>query len=73
MNKIAEMLKSALKKVETLVEKLIPGAVTVFHTFFLSGAKAKAKKHQTRTTKVATWACEEISSRELNRKIISIT
>ena len=73
MNKIAEMLKSALKKVETLVEKLIPGAVTVFHTFFLSGAKAKAKKHQTRTTKVATWTCEEISSRELNRKIISIT
>ena len=71
MNIITEMLKSALKKVETLVEKLIPGAVTAFHAFFLSGAKTKAKKHQTRATKVATWTCEEISLRGVNRKIIT--
>jgi hypothetical protein len=70
INKITEMLKSALKKVETLVEKLIPGAVTDFQFFFLSGAKAKAKIHQTSVTKVATWICEEISSNDVNNRII---
>lgn len=71
INKITEMLKSALKKVETLVEKLIPEAVTSFHAFILLGANIKAKKHQTSVTKVATWICEEISSRGMNRKIMT--
>ena len=71
INRINEILTSALKNVETLAEKLIPGAVTAFHVFFLSGAKAKAKKHQTRATKVATWTCEEISLKGVNRKIIT--
>lgn len=70
INRINEMLTSVLKNVETLSEKLIPEAVTSFHAFILLGANIKAKKHQTSVTKVATWICEEISSNDVNNRII---
>ena len=73
INIITGMLTSALKNVETLFEKEIPCAVTSFHAFILLGANPKEKMHQTSVTRVATWICVEISSREVNRKIISIT
>lgn len=70
INRKNEMLTSVLKNVETLSEKLIPEAVTSFHDFILLGANIKAKKHQTSVTKVATWICEEISSNDVNNRII---
>lgn len=72
MNIIAEILISALKKVETLSENFNPGAVTAFQDFILSGANANENTHQTRTTRVATWTWVEILLKGVRSRIISL-